>query len=181
MDPFNHEAVSQLHELLKEQDHCIVFAESCTAGLVAASLGRIPGISNWLAGSAVVYQIETKAEWLGVDQTTLKDPGPVSQIVSEQMVRGVLQKTPQATIAASITGHLGPNAPAAEDGRAWSSIGLMESKNVVVKSRLLHLDRGIAPASRSTISPIELRQVRQRHAVGQLLQFCIEQLRDGSI
>lgn len=181
MDPFNHETAWQLHQLLQEQGQCIVFAESCTAGLIAASVGRIPGISNWLAGSAVVYQIETKAEWLGVDRTTLMDPGPVSQIVSEQMVRGVLQKTPQATIAASITGHLGPNAPAGEDGVAWTSIGLRESTNLVVQSRRLSLDRDVAPETRTRVSPIELRQTRQRHAVEQVLQFCIDQLSAGSI
>ena len=35
--------------LLTEADRRLVLAESCTAGLVAASLGRVPGISRHCA------------------------------------------------------------------------------------------------------------------------------------
>ena len=171
MDSFNHETALQLHDRLRKHRQQIVFAESCTAGLISASLGRLPGISELLAGSAVVYQIETKAEWLGVDRKALVDPGPVSQIVSEQMARGVLQKTPQATIAASVTGHLGPNAPQGQDGIVWTSIAMLVAGEVVVSSQQLKLDDGIAGED-STV----LRQNRQILAVQRVLQFCLDQL-----
>ena len=100
----------------------IVLAESCTAGLISGTLGRVAGISEFLAGSAVVYQIETKARWLGVDHQLLIDPGPVSRIVAEQMAEGVLRMTPHASISMSITGHLGPNAPPELDGVVWCTV-----------------------------------------------------------
>ncbi len=50
----NDAVVAELHTELQRTGHVIVFAESCTAGMIAATLGRIPGISEWLAGSAVV-------------------------------------------------------------------------------------------------------------------------------
>jgi nicotinamide-nucleotide amidase len=171
MDPFNHDTASQLHDLLRKHRQQIVFAESCTAGLISASLGRIPGISECLAGSAVVYQIETKAEWLGVDREALVGPGPVSQIVSEQMARGVLQMTPQATISASVTGHLGPNATEEQDGIAWSSVAMRVAGEVIVSSRQLKLDDGITGEDST-----ERRQTRQIVAVQLVLQFCLDQL-----
>lgn len=96
----------------------LVLAESCTAGLIAATLARVPGISEYLCGSAVVYRNATKEAWLGVPHGLLDDPriGPVSAQCAEAMARGVLERTPEATLALAITGHLGPGAPAALDG-----------------------------------------------------------------
>ena len=121
---FEHEAAAELVSLLANRKLQIVLAESCTAGLAAATLGRIAGISQWLVGSAVVYQLKTKEAWLGVSAESLLDPGPVSQLVSEQMARGALMETPHATVAASVTGHLGPDAPPGEDGTAWATFAM---------------------------------------------------------
>jgi len=173
MDPFNQDTATLLRDLLRKHSHRIVFAESCTAGLIASSLGRIPGVSEWLAGSAVVYQIETKAEWLGVDRQALADPGPVSRVVIEQMARGVLEKTPHATLSASITGHLGPDAPIEQDGVAWSSIAVRSDDTVSVVSRMLQLDDGL-PLGTDRIA--ERRHLRQIRAVRLGLQHCIDEL-----
>ena len=94
---FAHEFVARL----SESQHRIVFAESCTAGRIAATLGEIPGVSAVLVGSTVVYQEQTKCLWLGVEETTIAKDGVVSEQVSRQMAEGVLRKTPHATIAAT--------------------------------------------------------------------------------
>lgn len=112
----------QLATVLKSADLKIVFAESCTGGLVSAALTRVPGISAHLCGSAVVYRIDTKARWLNVSRESLDDPGPVSKVVAEQMAEGVLEITPEADVAASITGHLGPDAPKRQDGLIYVGI-----------------------------------------------------------
>ncbi len=99
------------------QHECgVVFAESCTCGMVACELGKIAGISAWLCGSAVTYQSETKTAWLGVDAVEIETHTAVSNEVAKSMAVGVLEKTPQARLSASITGHLGPNAPDGFDG-----------------------------------------------------------------
>ena len=165
-----------LADQLYRRNQVIAFAESCTAGLISATLGRIPGISKWLAGSVVVYQIETKAEWLQVDQTLLQDPGPVSQIVSEQMAVGVLNHTPHATISASVTGHLGPGAPPDLDGVAWSSIALRGRNDILTTSRLLRLDKHHSQDRRNGLTSIDLRLNRQQAAAEQVLRFCVERL-----
>lgn len=94
----------------------VVFAESCTAGLVSAALGSIPGISEYLCGSAVTYRDRTKQDWLGVSKELLVDPGPVSKEVVTAMARGALDLAVEADLALAITGHLGPAAPPALDG-----------------------------------------------------------------
>lgn len=106
---------------LGQQQRTLVLAESCTAGLVAATLSRIPGISQWLCGSAVVYQEETKSAWLGISPQlfTPEGPGVVSRDVAIAMAEQVLTTTPHADLAVSITGHLGPAAPAELDGVVW--------------------------------------------------------------
>src|SRR3954465_4450135 len=79
--------------LLKSRDLRIVFAESCTGGLVSASLAQIPGISSQLCGSAVTYRDATKSEWLGVAPAKLKGKGAVSAGVARLMALGALKKT----------------------------------------------------------------------------------------
>ena len=89
----------------------IVFAESCTAGMVSAFVAQTPGISGFLCGSAVTYQEQTKSNWIRVSKDSIAQFTAVSEKVAEEMAIGVLQETDQANIAFSITGHLGPGAP----------------------------------------------------------------------
>ena len=57
---------------LEQQNKKIVFAESCTAGLVSASLAKVPGISQHHCGSAVTYRNDSKHRWLGVSAQLLE-------------------------------------------------------------------------------------------------------------
>ena len=98
------------------QNEKLVISESCTGGLVATLLTSLPGISDFFCGSAVVYRWDTKMKWLGVQPETLEKYTDVSRETAREMALGVLNQTPEATLAASITGHLGPNAPTHQDG-----------------------------------------------------------------
>jgi PncC family amidohydrolase len=106
----------QVVQALAQRQTKLVLAESCTGGLVAARLAQVPSVSNWLCGSAVTYRSETKTAWLSVDQATIQHCTAVSEEVAQQMVAGVLHLTPEADLAAAITGHLGPAAPPGFDG-----------------------------------------------------------------
>src|SRR5262245_51227238 len=99
----------EIAQRLQHLNRKVVFGESCTAGLVSAMLARVPGISNHLCGSAVTYRSETKAAWLKISKRLLESPGPVSDRVAREMAQQVLRRTPEADLAISITGHLGPN------------------------------------------------------------------------
>jgi PncC family amidohydrolase len=103
-------------QLLHAREEKVVFAESCTAGLAAAKLGQIPGISNHLCGSAVVYRADAKRGWLRVRKKTIKRHTTESVQVAQEMAVGVLKKTPKADWGVSVVGHLGPDSPKDKDG-----------------------------------------------------------------
>lgn len=171
---FQDEWAAELTAALFDGDHRIVFAESCTAGLISASLARIPGVSTVLAGSAVTYQIATKTRWLDVHSDTIHQHDVVSQPVSYEMATGVLAMTPQATISASVTGHLGPDAPAELDGVAWTTVCQRGADGTLSASRQLQLitrpGDGLAQ-----------RRARQRDAVRQVLAFTLECLQQPKL
>ncbi len=129
-----HLVASRIAALLKTTKTRVVFAESCTAGLISATLSRVPGISEYHCGSAVVYRLDTKSRWLGIDPGLLVDPGPgpVSDDVARLMAVGVLERTPEATFSAAITGHLGPNAPNHQDGLVFIGVAHRDGDDVHV-------------------------------------------------
>lgn len=118
------QAAERIAQLLQQKRLRVVFAESCTAGLVAATLSRPPGASEYLCGSAVVYREATKTAWLEVLAADLADPQitAVSPDVAQAMAVGVLRKTPEATVSASITGYLGPDSAPGMDGVAFIAV-----------------------------------------------------------
>ncbi|MFN0018991.1 MAG: CinA family protein [Pirellulaceae bacterium] len=116
--------VRRVASLLKQKSFKVVFAESCTGGLVAGSLTRVPGISDYHCGGVVVYRNATKQAYLGISAKLLKSPGPVSEIVAREMATRVLDLTPEAGISAAVTGHLGPGAPPELDGVVFIAVAL---------------------------------------------------------
>ena len=147
--------------LLERTATRIVFAESCTGGLVSAALTRVPGISTWHCGSAVVYQIATKHRWLGISEGLLDNPGPVSPEVAAEMAQRVLNNTPHADLAASVTGYLGPNAPDGQDGLVFLGIVGRDDEHPTVERHVLTADEIAAPE--------DLRIRRQAEATGLVL------------
>lgn len=163
-------------ERLKAGNCRIVLAESCTGGLVSAILTRIPGVSQYHCGSAVVYQVETKTSWLGVRRSLLKNPGPVSPEVAAEMAIGALRKTPQADAAAAVTGHLGPGAPPAQDGLVYLAFARRSEKSrrpkVAVSRVELTKERGD-----DLKDPQRRRLRRQRSASAHLLSWILKGLK----
>jgi nicotinamide-nucleotide amidase len=82
-------------------------AESCTGGLLAATLTEIPGSSDVFERGFITYSNEAKETMLGVPPLTLKSHGAVSRETAEAMARGVLAHAP-VDLAVSITGIAGP-------------------------------------------------------------------------
>lgn len=153
----------RLVQYLEDQQAKIVFAESCTGGLVAAALVEIPGVSSYLCGSAAVYRNATKVEWLGVSSQTLQEHGAVSREVVTQMAQQVLRKTPEADLSAAVTGYLGPNAPRDEEGRIYVAVALRHSEKGPKVAVREHRIRGRQSTSRSADGRI-VREEQQRSA-----------------
>ena len=85
----------------------IATAESCTGGLIAASLTAIAGSSDVVERSFVTYSNEAKAEQLGVPAELIVRHGAVSEPVAIAMAEGALMHS-RADIAVSVTGIAGP-------------------------------------------------------------------------
>ena len=153
---------------LKSLNARIVLAESCTGGLASAVLTRIPGVSEFHCGSAVVYQVATKAEWLGVPKSLLRNPGPVSREVATKMVEGVLAITPQADLAGAVTGHLGPGAPPGQDGLVYVAFGHRGQSRKGVKVTVARYLLATEPGD-AIKNPLRKRLRRQQSAAAHLL------------
>lgn len=174
--PFNSLAY-RVAALLEETKTHVVFAESCTAGLVSATLARVPGISEFHCGSAVVYRLDTKTRWLGIPASLLVDPGPgaVSDEVARLMAAGVLDRTPEAEMSAAITGHLGPNAPTHQDGLVFVAIA-RRSETTRIESFPHVLPADIADSDATAAD--SLREWRQWKAVELVLSHVADALQE---
>ena len=116
----------------------IVLAESCTAGLVSALLGQVPGISRFLCGSMVTYRESTKQQWLSVSADTLDRFTAESIEASESLATSVLGCTAEASYSAAITGHLGPltgdDPPSEKDGKIFVVVAKRENDSTKIVS-----------------------------------------------
>ena len=72
------DAANTLLELCKARKLTLATAESCTGGLVAATLSEIPGSSFVLDRGFVTYSNEAKQQMLGVAPATIDVYGAVS-------------------------------------------------------------------------------------------------------
>jgi nicotinamide-nucleotide amidase len=153
----------------------LVLAESCTGGLAAAILARIPGVSEFLCGSAVVYQVETKARWLRVSRRLLRNPGPVSREVASAMASGALAATPHADVSAAITGHLGPGAPPSQDGLIFLAVASRTQREQQPRLAIKKLELSGEPGDQSA-KPLQRRFRRQRSAAAHLLEWILVNL-----
>lgn len=98
----------------------IVTAESCTGGLIAATLTAIAGSSDVVDRSFVTYSNAAKTEMLGVPPTLIGRSGAVSSEVANAMALGALARS-AADVAVSVTGIAGPDGGSAEKpvGLVW--------------------------------------------------------------
>ena len=98
-------------------------AESCTGGLLAAALTRLPGSSAWFETGFVTYSNHAKQQLLNVNPTTLSHYGAVSEETVREMALGALIAT-KADYAISISGIAGPDGGSEDKpvGTVWFSL-----------------------------------------------------------
>ncbi|MDH5556220.1 MAG: CinA family protein [Alphaproteobacteria bacterium] len=91
----------------------IATAESCTGGLIAASLTEIAGSSDVFERGFVTYSNEAKTELLGVSASLIAEQGAVSEQVARAMAEGALAHS-RADMAVAVTGIAGPGGGSAD-------------------------------------------------------------------
>lgn len=92
----------------REAGRRIVTAESCTGGLVAASLTEHAGSSDVVEAGFVTYSNKAKGEMLLVPEAMVVAQGAVSEAVALTMAKGALERCKAASVAIAITGIAGP-------------------------------------------------------------------------
>ncbi|GBR49902.1 hypothetical protein AA106555_0020 [Neokomagataea thailandica NBRC 106555] len=105
-------------EFLRSYDEKLVTVESCTGGLIVASLTEVPGSSDVVEGGLVTYSNLLKRQLTDVSLETLEAHGAVSEQTARQMAEGALTRTQSATVSVAVTGIAGPSG-----GSAYKPVG----------------------------------------------------------
>ncbi len=94
--------------LLKASKRWLATAESCSGGLLAHRVTRVPGSSSYFVGGAVTYANRLKSDLLGVDPELIERCGAVSSDVAAAMAGGIRERC-RTDIGIGITGIAGPD------------------------------------------------------------------------
>jgi nicotinamide-nucleotide amidase len=144
-------AAGALLELCRGKKLKIAAAESCTGGLLAATLTEIPGSSDVFERGFVTYSNAAKTAMLGVPERTLEDFGAVSRQTAEAMALGALAHS-HAALAVSITGIAGPGGgtPGKPVGLVHFAVAARGGK--LMRSEKRYGDVGRAPVRRAAVA-----------------------------
>jgi PncC family amidohydrolase len=118
----------------------IALAESCTGGLIAERITRIPGASVCFKGGVVSYANEVKQALLGVSSAVLEIEGAVSETCAQAMADGA-RRACQADIGISVTGIAGPGGATPSKPVGLVFIGIATAKATSAKKFLFSGDR----------------------------------------
>lgn len=128
----------QFGEFCMAHNFKAVTAESCTAGLIGATIAMTPGSSAWLDRGFIVYTPEAKHEMLGVDYATIAKFDITSEQVAKEMAIGALVSS-KGNLSLAVTGLAGPSGgtpelPVGTVCMAWA----IKGKNVLTEKK--HFD-----------------------------------------
>ena len=140
----------------------IATAESCTGGLIAATLTEIAGSSAAFSRGYVTYSNAAKTEMLGVPAALIEAHGAVSEEVARAMAEGAIVA---ADIAIAVTGIAGPGG--ATPGKP---VGLVHF-GLAMRGQVTRADHRIFGGDRSAV---------RRTTVSHALDMIIETLGDAA-
>ena len=139
------EQAQSLLDLCRRKKLKIAAAESCTGGLLAATLTEIAGSSDVFERGFVTYSNDAKQAMLGVTPLTLASHGAVSRETAEAMAKGALALAP-VDLAVAITGIAGPGG--AVPGKP---VGLVHFAATSRAGQLIHRERKYGDIGRTQV------------------------------
>lgn len=98
---------------LKESKYTVATAESCTGGLIAATLTTVPHVSENFRFGWVTYCNDAKVQELGVNPETIEKYTVVSEPVVQEMAEGAMNKA-NSDFGIAVSGNAGPTAAEGE-------------------------------------------------------------------
>jgi nicotinamide-nucleotide amidase len=136
----------------------VAVAESCTGGLLAERLTRIPGSSGYFLGGAVCYSNDLKTKLAGVTPALLETHGAVSKPVARALAEGIRARA-GAAIGVGITGIAGPGGGTPEKPVGLVFVALADERGTLIREFRF-------PGSRERIrhwaSQVALEMIRRR-------------------
>ena len=113
----------------------VSFVESCTGGLLAASITSINGASKIFNIGFITYSNQAKIDILKVNKNIIKKYGAVSAECCEAMVKN-LAKISKAQINVSVTGIAGPNGGTKKKPVGLVYIGVKKSNKIIITKNI---------------------------------------------
>ncbi len=138
------EQAAALLDACRARRWMLATAESCTGGLIAATLTAIAGASDVVDRGFVTYSNDAKLEVLGVPDRLLAEHGAISEPVVRAMAEGALARS-KAALAIAVTGLAGPGGGSVDKpvGLIWFGLAQLGTR--------LHSERVIFPGDRTAI------------------------------
>ena len=130
----------ELVNKLTNKQYTIAAAESCTGGLLAASIVNVSGASGVLNCSFVTYSNEAKEKLAGARHETLLQYGAVSSQTAGEMALGCARAA-GADVGLSTTGIAGPDGGTADKPVGLVYIGCAVRGKVAVERHVFSGDR----------------------------------------
>ena len=126
-----------LAEILLSRNWMVSLAESCTGGLVSATLTELAGSSEWFERGYITYSNEAKTECLAVPAQLIESYGAVSEPVAKAMAEGARINS-GSDVAIFITGIAGPSGGTAEKPVGTVCFGWATENQTLTKT--MHFD-----------------------------------------
>lgn len=98
---------NEVLEACRKAGFMVATAESCTGGMIIASLTDIAGSSDVVDRGFITYSNAAKTAMIGVPFALINDKGAVSKEVALAMAQGALQQS-EASVSVAVTGVAGP-------------------------------------------------------------------------
>lgn len=127
-------------KMLVEKELTIGTSESCTGGLLGATLIDYPGISSVFLEGAITYSNEAKMRTLGVKEETLRKFGAVSEETAKEMAEGIKTRC-GSYIGISTTGIAGPDGGTEDKPVGLVYIGVTIGDKTVVTRNVFNGNR----------------------------------------
>ncbi len=100
--------MNKLIQTLVDQKLMIQTIESFTGGLLANYFIKHAGASKWFKQGLVLYQLEAKAQFLGLSMDAIRKIDPVSKALVKKVLSKALSTSPNS-IFIMTTGNAGPS------------------------------------------------------------------------
>jgi nicotinamide-nucleotide amidase len=142
---------ASLLDACRQRELKLATAESCTGGLLAATLTAVPGSSDVFDRGFITYSNDAKSDMLGVSPALIERHGAVSEEVARAMVDGALDRS-QADLVVSVTGIAGPDGGSAEKPVGLVHFAARRRDGETVYERVLFGDAGRAEVRRLSVA-----------------------------